>query len=103
MHSAYVFCNLQGQPYDELKQSFKTVCREVGITNFRFLELRHTCATCLVMHNVNLKTVQHLLGHKDIRMTLHNSYLSREHLQVAGETLDLSFEVGTKWEQATNL
>jgi integrase len=56
----------------------------------------------LVMNNVNLKTVQHLLGHKDIRMTLRYSHLSREHLQAAVGTLDRKAEVGTKREHAEN-
>jgi integrase len=103
LHSAYVFCNVQGQPYDEVKRSFKTACRKAGIEDFRFHDLRHTFASYLVMNNVNLKAVQHLLGHKDIRMTLRYSHLSREHLQAAVGTLDRSFEVGTKREQATNL
>ena len=102
LHSDYVFCNPQGQPYDEVKRSFKTACRKAGIKDFRFHDLRHTFASYLVMHNVNLKTVQHLLGHKDIRMTLRYSHLSREHLQAAVGSLDRSFEVGTKREQATN-
>jgi integrase len=103
LHSAYVFCNLQGHPYDEVKRSFKTACRKAGIEDFRFHDLRHTFASYLVMNNVNLKTVQHLLGHKDIRMTLRYSHLSREHLQAAVGTLDRSFEVGTKREQKSSL
>jgi integrase len=103
LHPAYVFCNLQGQPYDEVKRSFKTACRKAGIKDFRFHDLRHTFASYLVMNNVNLKTVQHLLGHEDIRMTLRYSPLSREHLQAAVGTLDRSFEMGTKREQSTSL
>jgi integrase len=103
LRSAYVFCNPQGQPYDEVKRSFKTACQNAGIRDFRFHDLRHTFASCLVMNSVNLKTVQHLLGHKDIRMTLRYSHLSQEHLQAAVGTLDRNFEVGTKRGQATNL
>lgn len=102
LHSAYVFCNLQGQPYDEVKRSFKTACHKAGIEDLRFHDLRHTFASYLVMKNVNLKTVQHLLGHKDIRMTLRYSHLSREHLQAAVGTLDRSFELGTKREQKSS-
>jgi hypothetical protein len=35
------------------------------------------------MNGFNLKTVQYLLGHKDIRMTLRYAHLSGEHLQAA--------------------
>jgi integrase len=103
VQSVYVFCNPQGKPYDEVKRSFHTACRRAGLQDVRFHDLRHTFASYLVMNNVNLKTVQHLLGHKDIRMTLRYAHLSREHLQAAVGTLDRSFEVGTKREQGTNL
>jgi integrase len=103
LHSAYVFCNVQGERYDEVKRSFKTACRKAGIVDFRFHDLRHSFASHLVMNGINLKTVQHLLGHKDIRMTLRYAHLSREHLQAAVGKLDRSFRVGTKREQGTSL
>lgn len=102
LHSPYVFCNEQGERYDEVKRSFNTACRRAGIMDFHFHDLRHTFASHLVMNGLNLKTVQTLLGHKDIRMTLRYSHLSREHLQAAVGTLDRSGEVGTKWEQGTS-
>jgi integrase len=102
-HSEYVFCNAAGEPYDDVKRSFNTACRKAGIENFRLHDLRHTFATHLVMNGINLKSVQHLLGHKDVRMTLRYAHLSREHLQAAVGTLDRSFEVGTKREQGTSL
>jgi integrase len=103
LHSDYAFCNAAGERYDEVKRSFKTACRKAGIKDFRFHDLRHTFASHLVMNGINLKTVQHLLGHKDIRMTLRYAHLSREHLQAAVEILDRSFEVGTKREQGSNV
>jgi integrase len=99
LHSPYVFCNAEGKRYDEVKRSFHTACRKAGITDFRFHDLRHTFASHLIMNGINLKTVQHLLGHKDIRMTLRYAHLSKEHLQAAVGTLDRNFEVGTKREQ----
>jgi site-specific recombinase XerD len=104
LHFAYVFCNAQGQPYDEVKRSFATACRHAGITDFHFHDLRHTFASHLTMNNCNLKTVQDLLGHKDIRMTLRYAHLSREHLQTAVRSLDRNraMEMGTKREQGTS-
>jgi integrase len=102
LHSAYIFCHEDGERYDEVKRSFKTACRKVGITDFRFHDLRHTFASHLVMNGINLKTVQYLLGHKDIRMTLRYAHLSGEHLQAAVGTLDVELKVGTKREQGAN-
>ena len=40
------------------------------------------------MKGVDLRTVQQLLGHKDIKMTMRYSHLSSEHLQESIERLD---------------
>jgi len=42
------------------------------------------------MGGVNLRTVQTLLGHKDLRMTMRYSHLSPEHLREAVLNLDKS-------------
>ncbi len=103
LHTPYVFCHENGERYDEVKRSFKSACRKAGISDFRFHDLRHTFASHLVMNGFNLKTVQYLLGHKDIRMTLRYAHLSGEHLHTAVGTLDAGLKVGTKREQGTNL
>jgi len=53
------------------------------MVDFTFHDLRHTFASRLVMSGVNLPTVQALMGHKDIRMTLQYPYLSSDHKQQA--------------------
>ena len=55
------------------------------------------------MKGINVKTVQHLLSYKDIRLTLRYARLSREHLQGAVGMFDRSVEVGTKQEQSARL
>jgi integrase len=102
LHSAYIFCHADGERYDEVKRSFKTACRNAGVTDFRFHDLRHTFASHLIMNGINLKSVQYLLGHKDIRMTLRYAHLSGEHLQVAVGTLVTGLKMGTKREQGTS-
>jgi len=42
------------------------------------------------MGGVNLRTVQTLLGHKDVTMTMRYSHLSPEHLREAVQNLDKS-------------
>jgi len=42
----------------------------------------------LAMEGFNLRTIQRLLGHKDLRMTMRYSYLAAEHLQQAVNRMD---------------
>jgi Phage integrase family len=53
--------------------------------------LRHTFASRLVMAGVDLRTVQELMGHKDIKMTLRYAHLSPDHTRQAMETLEQRF------------
>ncbi len=61
--------------------------RLAGIENFHWHDLRHSFASRLVMAGVDLRTVQELLGHKTIAMTVRYSHLAPTHLQEAVERL----------------
>ena len=49
---------------------FKPLLRGAGLPQIRFHDLRHTCATLLLMKNVNPKVVSEMLGHATIAITL---------------------------------
>ena len=84
----YVFSDKNGRPYGDIKKSFLKALEKAEIEDFRFHDLRHTFGSYLVMQGVDLKTVQQIMGHKDIRMTMRYAHLSPEHVQKAVETLD---------------
>ena len=85
----YVFTNPDtGTRYTDIKKSFSAACREAGITNFTFHDLRHTFASRLVMAGVALPTVQALMGHKTIAMTLRYTHLTMGHKQRAVRLLE---------------
>lgn len=84
----YVFSGRNGHPYGDIKKGFSAALNRAGIEDFRFHDLRHTFGSHLVMQGVDLKTVQQVMGHKDIKMTMRYSHLSPEYVQEAIERLD---------------
>jgi len=69
-------------------RAFKPALHRAGIANFRWHDLRHTFASRLVMKGVDLRTVQELMGHKTITMTLRYSHLSPQHQLEAVQRLN---------------
>lgn len=95
----YVFNTKDGTPHRELKTGFNASLIRAGIKDFRFHDLRHTFASHLAMKGCNLQTIQKLMGHKDFKMTLRYSHLSKSFLQEAVNSLNKSFENGTNMAQ----
>ncbi|GLI54322.1 hypothetical protein TISLANDTSLP1_20150 [Thermodesulfovibrio yellowstonii] len=85
----YIFINPKtGTRLTEFKRSFATALKKAGIRDFRFHDLRHTFASQLIMKGADLKTVQELLGHRTLTMTLRYSHLSQSHKKEAVKLLD---------------
>ncbi len=83
-HSPYVFPNpTTKRPYFDIKHSFLAACERAGIRDFRFHDLRHTCATRLLDGGVNIVTVRDLLGHFDVSMTQRYTNPGREQMERA--------------------
>ncbi len=53
--------------------------------------MRHTFASRLVIAGVDLRTVQELLGHKSITMTMRYTHLSPDHKRNAIAALEQQF------------
>ena len=95
--SPYIFCHNDGKPYLNVRKSFDATLKKCGIIDFKFHDLRHTFASQLVMSGIDLKTVQELLGHKSIEMTLRYSHLSPDHKKKAVNILEKNLV--TNWSQ----
>jgi len=84
-----------------VRKGFEGASKRAGIENFTFHDLRHTFASHLVMAGCDIRTVQQLLGHKDLRMTMRYANLSKSHLQGAVNLLDKKLsEFGTNLAQS---
>ena len=83
-----VFRTRTGEPYRSFRTAFTHAVRQAGRVNFTFYDLRHTFASRLVMSGVDLPTVQALMGHKDISMTLRYTHLSSDHKRRAVRGLE---------------
>ncbi|MHC4277820.1 MAG: tyrosine-type recombinase/integrase [Planctomycetota bacterium] len=88
LESKYVFFDRNGNPFKDVKKSFHTALKRAGIRDFRFHDLRHTFASHLVMAGEHIVTVQELLGHKTLTMTLRYAHLAPDHKVKAVMSLD---------------
>jgi integrase len=68
-----IFASESGEPLNRhnlTRRSFKPLLKRAGLPQIRFHDLRHTCATLLLIRNVNPKIVSEMLGHSTIAITL---------------------------------
>jgi integrase len=61
------------------REWFEQALTNARVENFRWHDLRHTFASRLVMAGVDIRTVQELMGHKTIQVTLRYAHLAPRH------------------------
>ena len=91
--SSWVFPNpVTGKPYrHDADTAWYTALRKAQIEDFRFHDLRHTCASYLAMNGVDLLTIKEILGHKDIKMTTRYAHVSPTRQLAAIDVLEQSY------------
>ena len=82
-----VIRNAEGGTLASPRYWFEPAVRNAKIRSFSWHCLRHTFASRLVMAGVDLRTVQELMGHKSIQMTVRYSHLTPRHTLAAVERL----------------
>ena len=72
MESDYIIVHPDGKPiYPEyLSQMLTKLQKKANLPQCRFHDLRHLCATIMLLQGVNVKVAQERLGHKDITTTM---------------------------------
>lgn len=76
------------KPLTSTKESFSAALKKAGITDFHFHDLRHTFASHFLMRTKDIKSLQEILGHSDLKMTMRYSHLLKEHLTAAMDMFD---------------
>jgi site-specific recombinase XerD len=82
-----VIRNIEGEPLAGPRHWFEPAVRKAKIRAFSWHCLRHTFASRLVMVGIDIRTVQELMGHKDITMTVRYSHLAPKHTLAAVQRL----------------
>jgi site-specific recombinase XerD len=85
--SPYVFLNDDGTRLRTPRFWFHAAVVNAGLKDFTWHCLRHTFASRLVMAGVDLRTVQELMGHKTIQMTVRYAHLAPHHQLAAVQRL----------------
>ncbi len=84
-----VFYNPEtGKPFVDLKAGFALACRKAGISGVTWHTLRHTFASRLVNRGVDIVTVQELLGHSTVTVTMRYTHTNLDSKRAAVEKLD---------------
>jgi integrase len=73
---------IKGKTLD-LRTQWESVLKQADIKDFRWHDLRHSCASYLVRQGVDLRLVAELLGHRTLQMSMRYSHLAKEHLKSA--------------------
>jgi integrase len=76
-----------GEHWGQIRTAFEKAVERAGLPDFRFHDLRHSCASHLAMRGRPLTEIQQILGHKSFTMTLRYAHLSPTHLRTAIESL----------------
>jgi integrase len=97
----YLFCNVDGRPFDRITVSFKNALKVAGIKDFRFHDLRHTFASQLAMNGIEGRTLQELGRWKSPEMASRYIHLSPLHKMNAINTIGVLFK--NKHETSTKV
>lgn len=83
-----VFPSVNGISRFNYAAPFSQALRVAGIKDFRFHDLRHTCASYLAMNGASAIDIAAVLGHKTLAMTHRYSHLADSHVDDVVERMN---------------
>lgn len=63
----------------DIRTPWETALKRAEITDFKFHDLRHSCASYLAMNGASLAEIAEILGHKTLQMVKRYAHLSESH------------------------
>jgi integrase len=76
----HIFPSLNLERYLDIRTAWLFALKRAGIKDFKFHDLRHSCASFLIAAETPLREVMEILGHKDMRSTLRYTHLTHKKL-----------------------
>jgi integrase len=89
-----VFTGVSGNPLDgsAISKQFHRHLERAGLAQRRFHDLRHSCATLLLVQGVSPRVVMDVLGHSQISLTMNTySHVIPELRREAADRMDHLF------------
>jgi len=83
----WAFANPEtGKPYVSIYYAWNTARQNVGLSDVRMHDLRHSFASLLINSGRTLYEVQHILGHTQVKTTQRYAHLSQDTLLAAANS-----------------
>jgi len=79
--SDLVFPSKYGKTPFTIRKPFQRALKKAGIHNFRWHDLRHSCASYLAMNGASSAEIAEVLGHKTLQMVKRYSHFSQKHVE----------------------
>ena len=67
-------------PYSLIRKAFKKVLQTIELKDFKFHDLRHTCASHLAMNGATQAELMEVLGHRSPTMTRRYAHFTKKHI-----------------------
>ena len=78
-----------------LHRPWLTALQHAGIEDFRWHDLRHSCASYLAMNSASAAEIAEVLGHKTLQMVKRYAHLSHDHVAGVVEKMNRQIFEGT--------